>query len=276
MKPTRSSRLQPSGPWPPTGRGRGVASAGTGWASLRDRARGRRDRLQQDHAAPEQHPARRDLRRPTGSDLAFQGDSTPSPATTTGSSSTTSATRRRPKTRQPGPLPGVAERHQRQRQPAVPVHRLLAHRRQLRERDASRRRSRSRGRASRSSTSRTSRPRGTSRRSRPSAGRTPTPWSRARARTGRLPLRLELLAQRDVPGLPAAARHHLDRQGPQDEPGGRERSWRRPTSSPTAATRAAPAPRDATRRRAAATTSPSYPRRTSLPVRAWVTASSWT
>ena len=151
--------------------------------------------------------------------------------------STTSATPRPPQDRQPGAVPGLAERRLGLRQPALPLHRLVAHRRLVQQHRASPRRSRRRGRASRSSTSATRRnPRyvkavetdcGSHTHTlvpgkRP--GRTSTSTSRRTPRPATLP------------GLPAAARHDLDHQGAAAAPdrGGGRRHAR--SCSRTAAT----------------------------------------
>ena len=89
----------------------------------------------------------------------------------------------------------------------------------------------------------------------------------------RLPLRLVVQPAGRVPGLPAAARLHLHRQGAGEEPHHRRRG-RHPEPLPRRrlpghpGSRRPPPP--------AATTSPRTRRRTWPPARAWVTGSCWT
>ena len=131
--PGGCSRRNPDG-----GAGRCRGRLRRGWPRrLRHRPQAGPDRVQQEHQAHEQHPARRPVRRPVrhrprlpgrpGVRRQLPGLHHLRHLRAVGSGDARA-----------GELPRFAERHQRARRPGVPVHRLLAVRRQLRERHASR------------------------------------------------------------------------------------------------------------------------------------------
>ena len=107
--------------------------------------------------------------------------------------------------------------------------------------------------------------------SRPPAARTPTRWCRSSSATVYVYVS-SYSPERDLPGLPAAARHISIVKVPlQQPPSGR---GRRPTPVPLPGRRQPRPPSNpASRRPPAATTSPPTRRRTSPPAPAWVTAS---
>ena len=127
--------------------------------------------------------------------------------------SSTSPTRRTRRWSSRPSLPGLAERHLRLERPAVPLHGLEPQRRQLPERRAETRRSRRRGRASRSSTSPIWPTRATSSPVETKCGSHTHTLSRTATRPY-LCYVSSYSPNANVPGLPAAARPDLDRRGP--------------------------------------------------------------
>lgn len=114
-----------------------------------------------------------------------------------------------------GAVPRVAERHLRLRRPALPVHGLLAQRQQLQQHHAARHREVLLGGHEGLRHQRQAQP--ALRRGRRDRLRLAHPHAGSRPQE-RVRLRLLLLAQRGLPGLPAAARRHLRDQGPAQGP----------------------------------------------------------
>ena len=181
---------------------------------------------------------------------------------------------RTPKLVDPGALPGLAERHLGLRQPALPRHRLAAHRRLVQQHRASH------GAATKASLGghqdlRHQRPaepavhqvgRDRLRLAHPDAG------ARARTATGRSTCTSRRTTwPASLPNCAAAARQDLDRQGAAARTRPPRPWWRRPVLFPDGGNPGGTG--TAVRRRPAATTSPRTRRRTSRPAPAWVTAS---